>query len=76
MSTMHKPTDDIVYDVVSIQYHALKAGEAYSKYLEDVHDHKDVEDFIRQCQEEDKARTLRSHELLRDLMRGHYEEED
>ena len=70
MSSIHRPTDDIVYDLVSIQYHALKAGEAYSKYLEDVHDHDDVAEFIWQCQSEDKARALRSHELLRELMRG------
>jgi hypothetical protein len=70
MSSMHKPTDDIVFDMVSIQYHALKAGEAYAKYLDDVHDHDDVAEFIRQCQSEDLNRALRSHELLRDLMRG------
>jgi hypothetical protein len=76
MSNVHRPTDDIVYDVVSIQYHALKAGEAYDKYLKDVHDHEDVAEFIRQCQSEDEARALRAHELIRELMRGHHEDED
>jgi hypothetical protein len=71
MSSIHRPTDDIVFDMVSIQYHSLKAGEAYAKYLEDVHDHDDVAEFVRQCQSEDEARVARAHELIRDLMRGH-----
>jgi hypothetical protein len=28
-ATQHSPADDIVYDVVSVQYHALKAAQAY-----------------------------------------------
>ncbi len=67
MSTEHKPTDDIFYDMISIQYHALKAAEAYDKYIQDAHDHEDVADFIRQCKQEDEARALRCHELMKEL---------
>jgi hypothetical protein len=70
MSNVHRPSDDIVYDMVSIQYHALKAGDVYDRYLEDAHDHEDVAEFVRQCKSEDAARAVRAHELLRDLMRG------
>ena len=67
MSEEHAPTDDIFYDMISIQYHALKAAEAYEKYLQDAHDHQDVADFIRQCQQEDQARAIRCHELMKEL---------
>jgi hypothetical protein len=63
----HTPADDIVYDLVSIQYHALKGGEAYGKYIDDAHDHKDVVEFIRQCQSEDADRAVKCHELLGQL---------
>lgn len=67
MSTEHSPTDDIWYDMISIQYHALKAGEAYDKYIEDAHDHAEVADFIRQCKQEDQARAQRCHQLMKEL---------
>lgn len=70
MSSDHTPADDIVYDLVSIQYHALQAAELYDKYLEDSHGHEDVADFVRQCKEEDSRRAVRCHELLRELTKG------
>ena len=70
MGSDHTPADDIVYDLVSIQYHALQAAETYGKYLEDAHDHADVREFIEQCQSQDADRAIRCHELLRDLTKG------
>jgi hypothetical protein len=69
MASEHKVADDIVYDLISIQYHALKAAEAYDKFLEDAHsrEHEDVAAFIRQCKSEDEQRALRCHEFLRQL---------
>jgi len=67
MGSTHTPADDVVYDLISIQYHALKAGQAYGKYEQDAHGHGDVEAFIRECKEQDAARAQRAHELLRDL---------
>ena len=58
------PGDDIVYDLVSIQYHALQAAQTYAKYLED------VAEFIRQCQQQDGDRAVRCHELLAQLTMG------
>ena len=71
MSSDHTPADDIVYDLVSVQYHALKAAEVYDKYLEDAHGHEDVADFVSQCKDEDARRAVRCHELLKELTRGH-----
>ena len=66
MASEHTPADDIVFDLVSIQYHALKAAEAYDKYLEDAHtqEHDDVVEFIEQCKSEDAERAVRCHKLL------------
>lgn len=73
MSSEHAPTDDIFYDLVSIQYHALQGAELYGKYLEDAHDHEDVASFIREVQEQDEQRAIRCHELLGQLsgLHGH-----
>lgn len=67
MASAHTPADDIVYDLVSIQYHALKGGETYAKYIEDAHEHEDVVEFIRQCQSQDADRAIKCHELLTHL---------
>ena len=67
MAAEHEPTDDIFYDLVSIQYHALKGAEVYDKYLEDAHDHEDVAEFIRQVKEQEAERAVRCHTLLGEI---------
>jgi hypothetical protein len=74
MASEHTVADDIVYDLISIQYHALKGAEVYDHYLSDAQhsaEHDDVSDFIRQCKKEDEQRALRAHELLGKLTRNH-----
>lgn len=71
MPSGHTPADDIVYDLVSIQYHALQAAELYDKYAEDAEGHDEVQAFIRECQEQDAQRAIRCHELLRELTKDH-----
>jgi hypothetical protein len=70
MSSEHSVTDDIVYDMISIQYHAMKSVNVYDKYLADCHDHDDVAEFIRQCRQEDEARIDRAHDLIKSLMQS------
>lgn len=67
MGSAHTPADDIVYDLVSIQYHALQAAQLYDTYVEDAEGHDDVVAFIRECQEQDAQRAVRCHELLASL---------
>ncbi|MEU4216400.1 hypothetical protein [Actinoplanes sp. NPDC026623] len=64
MAESHSPADDIVYDLVSIQYHALKGATVYAKYAADAEGHDDVLDFIEQVHQEDARRAERAHELL------------
>lgn len=67
MASEHTTADNIVYDLISIQYHALKGAEVYDRYIEDAHDHTEVVDFIREVKEQDNRRAERAHELLRGL---------
>ena len=67
MASDHTTADNIVYDLISIQYHALKGAEVYDRYIEDAHEHTDVVEFIRQVKEQDDQRAQQAHELLRDL---------
>ena len=39
MGKMHGHADNIVYDLVSIQYHALKGGQVYEQYKNDAEGH-------------------------------------
>ena len=64
MAGASSPADDIVYNLVSIQYHALKAATVYAKYAADAEGHDDVLEFIEQCRQEDARRAERAHELL------------
>ena len=70
MASEHTVADDIVYDLVSIQYHALKAAQTYDKYADDAHDHQQVKEFFQQCAQQDAERAQRCHELLRELTGG------
>ena len=67
MGTSHTPADDIVYDLVSIQYHALQAADLYEKYIQDAEGHEDVAQFIRTCQQQDSDRAVQCHRLLAQL---------
>ena len=67
MATQHSPADDIVYNLVSVQYHALKASEAYDSYIADAEGHEDVQSFLSQCAQQDAERAVRCHELLGQL---------
>jgi len=73
MASEHTVADDIVYDLISIQYHALKGAEGYDRYLNDAHsaEHPDVNEFIEHCKREDEQRAIRAHHLLGELTRKH-----
>ena len=70
MATHHSPADDIVYNLVSVQYHALKAAQAYDSYVQDAEGHDDVQSFFKQCAQQDAERAKKCHELLGQLTGG------
>ncbi len=67
MATQHTPADDVVYDLVTIQYHALKAAEATDKYLKDAEGHDDVRAFFEEVARQDADRAVKAHQLLGQL---------
>ena len=67
MPSGHSPADDLVYDLVSVQYHALKSATTYDQYVKDAHDHEDVRSFFEQCAQQDAQRAQKCHELLGQL---------
>jgi hypothetical protein len=64
---MGQGASNIVYDLVSIQYHALKGAQVYDQFLNDAGDNADVKKFIEQVKNEDTKRAQQAHELLAKL---------
>ncbi|MCX6465352.1 MAG: acyl carrier protein [Pseudonocardiales bacterium] len=69
MATGETGFSDVVFDLVSVQYHALKAGHDYGQYVRDARNagYEDIASFFEQTMREDAERAARCHEVLRDL---------
>ncbi len=67
MAGTGSPAPNIVYDLVSIQYHALKGAQVYDQYLQDAQGNQDIQNFIQQVMKEDAGRAERCHELLKQV---------
>jgi rubrerythrin len=69
MATGETGFSDVIFDLVSVQYHALKAGHDYGQYVRDARNagYDDVASFFEQVMQEDSQRAARCHELLREL---------
>lgn len=70
MASEHTPADDIVFNLISVQYHALKAAQTADKYAQDAHDHDDIRAFFEEIATQDAARAERCHEFLGTLTAG------
>ena len=69
MATGETGFSDVVYDLISVQYHSLKAGHDYGQYVRDAEnaDQKEIADFFRNVMEQDSQRAARCHEFLAQL---------
>jgi rubrerythrin len=69
MATGETGFDDVTFDLVSVQYHALKAGHDYGQYVRDADNagRTDIADFFRKVMDEDSARAKQCHEFIKDL---------
>ena len=69
MATGETGFSDVVFDLVSVQYHSLKAGHDYGQYVRDARNagYEDVASFFEQTMKEDSERAARCHEFLRKL---------
>jgi hypothetical protein len=66
MATGETGFDDVSFDLISVQYHSLKAGHDYGQYVRDAENagYDDIADFFRRVMEEDSARAAQCHEYL------------
>lgn len=69
MATGETGFDDVTFDLVSVQYHSLKAGHDYGQYVRDAENAglADIAAFFRKVMDEDSQRAKRCHEFLKQL---------
>ncbi|HWL36321.1 MAG TPA: hypothetical protein VNQ77_08990 [Frankiaceae bacterium] len=60
-------TSNLFYDLVSIQYHALKGQEVYGRYIKDAQGQQEIVKFFEQVREQDIQRAEQCHRLLTQL---------
>lgn len=61
--------DDVAFDLVSVQYHSLKAGHDYGQYVRDARNagRDDIAEFFESVMAEDSQRAQKCHDFLADL---------
>jgi rubrerythrin len=69
MATGDTGFDDVSYDLISVQYHSLKAGHDYGQYARDADNagRRDIAEFFRSVMKEDSERAKQCHEFLKEL---------
>ncbi len=69
MATGETGIDDVSFDLISVQYHSLKAGHDYGQYVRDADNagQNEIADFFRSVMDEDSARAAKCHEFLKQL---------
>jgi rubrerythrin len=66
MATGETGFEDVAYDLISVQYHSLKAGHDYGQYVRDADNAglDEIASFFREVMEQDSARAKRCHQFL------------
>jgi rubrerythrin len=69
MATGETGFDDVSFDLISVQYHSLKAGHDYGQYVRDARNagRDDIASFFEQVMKEDSARAAQCHQFLSQL---------
>ena len=69
MATGETGFDDVTFDLISVQYHSLKAGHDYGQYVRDAENAglDEVAAFFREVMQQDSDRAARCHEMLKKL---------
>jgi hypothetical protein len=69
MATGETGFDDVTFDLISVQYHSLKAGHDYGQYVRDARNAglDDVASFFEEVMSQDSERAARCHQLLGQL---------
>jgi len=66
MATGETGFEDVTYDLISVQYHSLKAGHDSGQYVRDAENAglADIAGFFREVMEQDSARAKRCHQFM------------
>jgi hypothetical protein len=69
MATGETGSGDVQFDLISVQYHSLKAGHDYGQYVRDAENAgmDDVAAFFRSVMEQDSERAHQCHQFLKDI---------
>ncbi|MFD1859574.1 acyl carrier protein [Aeromicrobium camelliae] len=69
MATGETGFDDVTFDLISVQYHALKAGHDYGQYVRDARNagRDDIAEFFEDVMKTDSERAHRCHQFLAEL---------
>jgi rubrerythrin len=69
MATGETGFSDVTFDLISVQYHSLKAGHDYGQYVRDAKNAglDDVASFFEEVMAQDSDRARRCHEFLGEL---------
>ena len=69
MATGETGFADVTYDLISVQYHSLKAGHDYGQYVRDAENAglDDIAGFFREVMDQDSQRAKRCHDFLKQL---------
>lgn len=61
--------DDVTFDLISVQYHSLKAGHDYGQYVRDARnaEQEEIAAFFEEVMAQDAERARKCHEFLREL---------
>jgi hypothetical protein len=66
MATGETGFDDVTFDLISVQYHSLKAGHDYGQYVRDARNagQDEIAAFFEEVMAQDSKRAHRCHEFL------------
>ena len=69
MATGETGFDDVTFDLISVQYHSLKAGHDYGQYVRDAENagKDEIAGFFREVMEQDSTRAAKAHDFLAQL---------
>ena len=69
MATGETGFDDVTFDLISVQYHSLKAGHDYGQYVRDAKNagKDEIARFFEQVMSEDSKRAQKCHDFLSQL---------
>lgn len=72
MGSQQTGTQNDIFDLVSVLYHALEGAQTNSKYCQDAQQigNNDLAQFFQQCQQQDMQRANQAKQLLGRIVQG------